>query len=281
MKKDVTKPLGITRCGNVEFRWGQRTYVMGIVNVDPDSFSGDGLSNAEAAIAQGKRFVAEGADIIDVGGESTRPNSSPTSVDEELRRVVPVIEKLASELSVPVSIDTYKSEVARRAVAAGARMTNDVWELKRDPKLANVAAEAGIPLVISQNQRDSKFRDFLPELIASLKGSIQAALDAGVAWDNIIIDPGVGFGKTVEQNVEIVRRLAELKVLGRPILLGTSRKSFIGHVLDLPVDQRLEGTAATVAIGIANGADIVRVHDVAQMVRVVRMSDAIVRGKPS
>ena len=281
MNSDSAKPLGITRCGNMEFRWGQRTYVMGIVNVDPDSFSGDGLRDADTAIVQGKRFAAEGADIIDVGGESTRPGFEPISAEQELGRVMPVIERLASELSVPVSIDTYKSEVARKAVAAGARMINDVWELKRDPKLARVAAEAGVPLVISQNQRDSRFHDFFPELIASLKRSIQVALDAGVAWDNIIIDPGVGFGKTAEQNVEIVRRLAELKVLGRPILLGTSRKSFIGHVLDLPVDQRLEGTAATVAIGIANGADIVRVHDVAQMVRVARMSDAIVRGKHS
>jgi len=281
MNIDSTKPLDITRCGNMEFRWGQRTYVMGIVNVDPDSFSGDGLCDADAAVVQGKRFAAEGADIIDVGGESTRPGFKSISIDEELGRVMPVIERLARELSVPVSIDTYKSEVARQAVAAGARMINDVWELKRDPKLARVAAEAGVPLVISQNQRESRFHDFLSELIASLKKSMQIALDAGVAWDNIIIDPGVGFGKTVEQNVEIVRRLAELKALGRPILLGTSRKSFIGHVLDLPVDQRLEGTAATVAIGIANGADMVRVHDVAQMVRVVKMSDAIVRGKQS
>jgi dihydropteroate synthase len=265
----------------MEFKWGQHTYIMGIVNVDPDSFSGDGLCDADAAIAQGKRFASEGADIIDVGGESTRPNAIPISIDEELRRVMPVIEKLTRELPVPVSIDTYKSEVARRAVAVGVRMINDVWELKRDPKLAHVAAEAGVPLVISQNQRDSKFHDFFPELIASLKKSIQVALDAGVDWGNIIIDPGVGFGKTAEQNVEIVRRLAELRMLGRPILLGTSRKSFIGHVLDLPADQRLEGTAATVAIGIANGADIVRVHDVAQMVKVVRMSDAIVRGKHS
>ena len=281
MNSDSAKPLGITRCGNMEFRWGQRTYVMGIVNVDPDSFSGDGLRDAESAIDQGKRFAAEGADIIDVGGESTRPGFKPVSADDELGRVMPVIERLASELSVPLSIDTYKSEVARKAVAAGARMINDVWELKRDPKLARVAAEAGVPLVISQNQRESHFQDFFPELIASLKRSIQVALDAGVNWSNIIIDPGVGFGKTAEQNVEIVRRLAELKALGRPILLGTSRKSFIGHALDLPVDQRLEGTAATVAIGIANGADIVRVHDVAQMVRVARMSDAITRGKYS
>ena len=281
MNSDSARPLGITRCGNMEFRWGQRTYVMGIVNVDPDSFSGDGLRDVESAIDQGKRFAAEGADIIDVGGESTRPGFEPISADEELGRVMPVIERLASELSVPLSIDTYKSEVARKAVAAGARMINDVWELKRDAKLARVAAEAGVPLVISQNQRESHFQDFFPELIASLKRSIQVALDAGVDWSNIIIDPGVGFGKTAEQNVGIVRRLAELKALGRPILLGTSRKSFIGHVLDLPVDQRLEGTAATVAIGIANGADMVRVHDVAQMVRVVRMSDAIVRDKPS
>ena len=273
-------PLGVTRCGNMEFRWGERTYVMGIVNVDPDSFSGDGLRDAETAISQARRFVSEGADIIDVGGESTRPNAGSISVDEELRRVIPVMERLAGELPVPLSIDTYKSEVARRAIAAGAMMVNDVWELKRDPGIARVAAEANVPLVISQNQRNSKFQDFFTELIASLKKSIQVALDAGVEQDNIIIDPGVGFGKTPEQNVEIVRRLAELKVLGRPILLGTSRKSFIGHVLDLPVDQRLEGTAATVAIGIANGADMVRVHDVAQMVRVVKMSDAIVRGKP-
>jgi len=281
MSSGSDNPLGTTRCGNTEFKWGQRTYVMGIVNVDPDSFSGDGLRDTDAAVAQARRFVAEGADIVDVGGESTRPNSKPLSMDEELRRVLPVIERLARETLVPVSIDTYKSEVARRAVAAGARMVNDIWELKRDPKLARVAAEAGVPLIISQNQRDSKFHDFFPELIASLKKSIQVALDAGVAWDNIIIDPGVGFGKTVEQNVEIVRRLAELKALGRPILLGTSRKSFIGRVLDLPVDQRLEGTSATVAIGIANGADIVRVHDVAQMVRVARMSDAIIRGNRS
>ena len=281
MSSDSANPLGITRCGNIEFRWGQRTYVMGIVNVDPDSFSGDGLRDVDAAVAQGHKFVAEGADIIDVGGESTRPDSRPISVEEELRRVMPVIERLAGTLPVPVSIDTYKVEVAREAVASGARMINDIWGLKRDPRLAGVAAKAGIPLIIMQNQRDTLFHDFFPELITSFKRSVQLALDAGVDWSNIIIDPGVGFGKTVEQNIEIVRRLEGLKVLGRPILLGTSRKSFIGHVLDLPVDQRLEGTAATVAIGIANGADMVRVHDVAQMVRVVRMSDAIVRGKPS
>jgi len=267
------------RCGNAVFTWGERTYVMGIVNVAPDSFSGDGLSDADAAVAQGKRLVAEGADIVDVGGESTRPNYTPVSVEEELRRVLPVVERLARDLPVPVSVDTYKSVVAREAVAVGARMVNDVWGLKRDPALAKVAAENGVPLVVTQNQRDGRFRDFVPDLVADLRRSVQVALYAGVERGNIIVDPGVGFGKTVDQNLEIVRRLAELKTLGFPILLGTSRKSFIGLVLALPAEQRLEGTAASVAIGIANGADMVRVHDVAQMVRVVRMSDAIVRGR--
>lgn len=273
--------LGVTRCGNVEFRWGQRTYVMGVVNVAPDSFSGDGLRSVDDAVAQARRFVAEGADIIDVGGESTRPDFTPISIEEELERVLPVVERLANELPVPVSVDTYKSAVARDAVVAGARMINDVWGLKRDPEIAQVAADSGIPLVITQNQRDASFHHFFPELVADLERSLQLALKAGVEWSNIIVDPGVGFGKTVEQNLEIVRRLSELKSLGRPILLGTSRKSFIGLVLDLPVDQRLEGTAASIAIGIANGADMVRVHDTGQMVRVVRMSDAIIRGRSS
>ena len=272
---------GTTRCGNTEFVWGRKTYVMGIVNVAPDSFSGDGLAGVEEAVARGLRMVEDGADIVDVGGESTRPDFTPVPVEEELKRVLPVVERLARELTVPVSIDTYKSEVACEAVAAGARMVNDVWGLKKDPGLAKVAADNGLPLVITQNQRGAEFKEFFHELIVDLERSMQLALDAGVDSSNIIIDPGVGFGKTVEQNLEVVRRLAELKSLGRPILLGTSRKSFIGHVLDLPVEQRLEGTAASVAIGIANGADIVRVHDVAEMMRVVRMSDAIVRGKDS
>ena len=272
------KPATI-KCGDLEFRWGERTYVMGIVNATPDSFSGDGLSDADAAVAQAKQFVAEGADIIDVGGESTRPDFTPVSADEELGRVLPVIERLAKELPVPVSIDTYKADIAEKAVAAGAGMINDVWGLKRDPDIAGIAAEYGVPIVITQNQRDGSFGDLMPELIADLERSISVAQKAGVERNSIIIDPGVGFGKTVEQNLEIVRRLSDLKSLGRPILLGTSRKSFIGLVLDLPVEQRMEGTAASIAIGIANGADIVRVHDVAQMVRVIKMSDAIVRGR--
>ena len=272
------QPLAPTRCGNTEFRWGEHTYVMGVLNLTPDSFSGDGLgSDLEAVVAQARRFVAEGADIIDVGGESTRPDSKPVSVSEELGRVIPAIERLAGELSVPISIDTYKSQVARRAVAAGARMINNVWGLKQDPGLAQVAAEAGVPLVLASNQRDKPCPDIIAEVVSSLKKSIKLARAAGVAEQDIIIDPGIGFGKSLEQNLELIGRLAELKSLGRPILLGTSRKSVIGLVLDLPVDERLLGTAATVAIGIANGADMVRVHDVKEMVQVCRMSDAIIR----
>ena len=278
MNEDMGKPLGITRCGDKEFRWGERTYIMGVINVSPDSFSGDGLVGVEATLAQAKRFVAEGADIIDIGGESTRPGSTPISIDEELRRVIPVIERLASEIPLPLSIDTYKSEVAQRAVASGAQMINDIWGLKHDHRLAEVAAERGIPIILMSNQRDSPCQDIIPEVISTLKKSMELALKLGVSWENIIIDPGIGFGKTLEQNLEVVNHLDELKSLGRPILIGTSRKSMIGLVLDLPPEQRLEGTAATIALSIASGADMVRVHDVAQMVRVCRMSDAIVRG---
>lgn len=270
--------LGITRCGSMEFNWGERTFIMGIVNFTPDSFSGDGLGNdIDAALSQARRFIEEGADIIDVGGESTRPESAPISADEEAKRVIPLIEKLAKEATVPISIDTYRSEVARRALEAGAAMVNGVWGFQRDEKLPQVAAEWGVPVVITSNQRETAYDEILPEVIASLRKDINLALDAGVAWENIIIDPGIGFGKTVEGNLELIRRLGELRVLGRPILLGTSRKSVIGLVLDLPADQRLEGTAATIAVGIANGADMVRVHDVLQMVRVSKMTDAIVR----
>ena len=267
------------RCGNTEFRWGERTYIMGVLNLTPDSFSGDGLSaDTDAALAQARRFAAQGADIIDIGGESTRPNGQTISADEEIKRVIPAIERLAGEVSVPISIDTYKASVARRAVAAGARMINDVWGLRQDAGLARVAAEAGLPLVLTSNQRDEPAADIISGVVSDLERAIRQAIAAGVPRECIIIDPGIGFGKSLKQNLEILRRLAELKQLGRPILLGTSRKSMIGLVLDLPVGERLLGTAATVAIGIANGADIVRVHDVKQMREVSRMSDAIVRG---
>ena len=270
-----------TRCGNTEFRWGERTYVIGICNLSPDSFAGDGIgSDIEAAVAQAKRMVAEGADIIDVGGESTRPGTEQKSVDDvddELRLVIPVIERLASELTVPISIDSYKSAIASRALKAGAAMINDIWGLKRDPRIAKVAAEAGVPIILMSNQRDAPCHDIMAKVTYDLERSISLAIKSGIAEPNIIIDPGIGFGKTLEQNLEIIHRLAELKSLGRPILLGTSRKSVIGLVLDLPADQRLEGTAATIAIGIANGVDMVRVHDVKPTMRVCRMSDAIIR----
>jgi dihydropteroate synthase len=254
---------------------------MGIINLSPDSFSGDGLGNdIEAVVDQARRFVADGADIIDVGGESTRPGKEPLpidDIDDELRLVIPAIERLAGEIPVPISIDTYKSGVASRALKAGAAVINDIWGLKRDPRLADSAAEAGVPVILMSNQRDAPCRDIMPGIISDLERSNGLARKAGVPEPNIIIDPGIGFGKTLEQNLEIIRRLTELKVLGKPILLGTSRKSLIGLVLDLPADQRLEGTAATIAIGIAHGADMVRVHDVKQMARVCRMSDAIIR----
>jgi len=270
-----------TRCGSLELRWGERTYVMGIINLSPDSFSGDGLgANIEAAVAQAKCFVADGADIIDVGGESTRPGTEPKTIDDvegELQLVIPVIERLASEISAPISIDSYKPKVALQALKAGAKMINDIWGLKKSPLLAQIADEAGVPIILMSNQRDAPVQDIMPTIISDLERAIALVRQNGVPEHNIIIDPGIGFGKTLEQNLEMMRRLAELKVLRKPILLGSSRKSVIGLVLNLPADQRIEGTAATIAIGIANGADMVRVHDVEEMVRVCRMSDAIIR----
>lgn len=278
----MKKLLPATRCGNTEFRWGERTYIMGVCNLSPDSFSGDGLGDdIEATLAQAKRMVAEGADIIDIGGESTRPGTEPLSadvIDDELRLVIPAIARLAGELPVPLSIDTYKAEVASRAVKAGASMINDIWGLKRDHGIARIAAEAGVPIILMANQRDAPPRvGIMAKVISDLETGINLALKAGVAGENIIIDPGIGFGKSLEQNLELINRLAELKHLGRPVLLGTSRKAVIGSVLDLPPDHRLEGSLAATAIGIANGADMVRVHDVRQTALVCRMSDAIIR----
>ena len=272
--------LPATRCGNIAFRWGEKTYVMGVVNLSPDSFSGDGIGdNVEAAVEQARRMVAEGADIIDVGGESTRPGTRPTdSVDQELRLVVPAIERIAAAITVPVSIDTYKAVVATRALEAGAAMINDIWGLKRDPALARLAAEKGVPIILMANQRDAPPKaGIVGKVLADLRAGIKTCVEAGVPPENIIVDPGIGFGKSLEQNLELINRLGELKALGKPILLGTSRKSMIGMVLDLPPEKRLEGNLAVTAIGIANGADMVRVHDVRQTVLVCRMSDAIIR----
>lgn len=275
----TTSPPPIT-IGSREFAWGQRTYIMGIVNVTPDSFSGDGLAlDVEKAVRQAIQMREDGADIIDVGGESTRPGAEELPAEEEMRRVLPVVERLAKELDIPISVDTYKANVARAALEAGAHMLNDVHGLRRDPALAKVATEAGVSVVAMHNQRGRDFHDTIGDIVAGLLESLRIAREAGLPEDRVIVDPGFGFGWTVEQNLEMLRRLPELGVLGRPILIGTSRKSTIGAVLgDLPAGERLEGTAASVAISIAHGADIVRVHDVREMVRVVRMTDAIVRG---
>jgi dihydropteroate synthase len=252
---------------------------MGIVNVTPDSFSGDGLGfDSEAAVRQAVQMREDGADIIDVGGESTRPGAEELPVGEEMRRVVPVIERLARELNIPIGADTYKAEVARAAIGAGAHMINDIHGFRREPGIARVAAEAGVPAIAMHNQRGRNFRDTVGDIVAGLLESLRIAREAGLPKERIIVDPGFGFGWTVEQNLEMLRRLPELRVLGRPVLVGTSRKSTIGAVLgDLPVEDRLEGTAASVAVAIARGADIVRVHDLKEMARVVRVADAVVR----
>lgn len=266
-------------CGGREFVWGSRTYVMGVVNVTPDSFSGDGLAGrVDDAVEQAVGFEAEGADIIDVGAESTRPGHAPVSVEEELSRLLPALEGIVRSVSIPASVDTYKPEVARRAVECGASMINDVWGPKVGEGMAEVAAETGLPLVLMHNQDGTAYDDVVPDVAESLRRAAETAMAAGVRREGIILDPGIGFGKTADHNLQILGRLKELKELGYPLLVGTSRKSTIGLVLDLPVEERLEGTAATVALAIAGGADIVRVHDVREMTRVARMSDAIVRG---
>jgi dihydropteroate synthase len=282
----VTETLASTRIGPADFRWGERTYVMGIINATPDSFSGDGvLANDGApdtvatAVAQGRRMVAEGADLLDVGGESTRPGHAPVDAAEERRRVVPVVAALRAALpETPISIDTTKPEVAAAALDAGAHLLNDVWGVGGDAGMATLAAERGVPLIVMHNRAQPRYDDLMTELVADLRAALERAVRLGVEPDRLIVDPGFGFGKTPEHNLAVLRELATLRALGRPILLGTSRKSTLGRVLGLPVGDRLEATLATTAIGIANGADVVRVHDVRENVRAARMSDAIVRG---
>jgi dihydropteroate synthase len=284
--------------GSFTFNWGSRTYVMGILNVTPDSFSGDGIiakgDAVEIAVEQAKNFLANGADILDVGGESTRPGSAPVNADEEMDRVIPVIQALNKNFpEAIISIDTYKAKVAEEAVHAGAHIINDVWGLRADDDLALVAAKYKTPVILMHNRsnpvsvevrekfgkayKGAEYENLIEDVNHDLMDSVALAQKAGVAESYIILDPGVGFGKTREHNLELINRLGEIRELGYPILLGTSRKSFIGFTLDLPADQRVEGTAATVAVGISRGADIIRVHDVKEMTRVAKMTDAIVR----
>lgn len=283
------------------FDWGARTCVMGILNVTPDSFSGDGLRVDEAgfverALSQAAEFMEAGADILDVGGESTRPGSTPLSAEEEKQRVVPVIEAIARELpGAVVSIDSFKADVAAAALDAGAHMINDVWGLRADPAMGPLAAERGAPVILMHNRSrpsalivdrlggsylGAEYEDFLEDVASEMQALAQGALDAGIPQDQIILDPGIGFGKTVAQNLTLINRLDRFKALGYPILSGPSRKSFIGRVLDLPPEERLEGTAAAVALSIVRGADIVRVHDTGAMVRIARMTDALLRAEP-
>ncbi len=293
--------------GSHTLTWGERTYVMGILNITPDSFSGDGLyptSSAsgspesptviQAVVEIARGFLAAGADILDVGGESTRPGSQPVDAWAEKQRVIPVIRAIAAELpEALISIDTWKADVAAEALESGAAIVNDVWGLRLDPQLAGVAARAGTPVILMHNRskpanvevRDrlgkayigAQYDNLLEDIKRDLMDSVQIARSAGIPDERILLDPGIGFGKTIEQNLELINRLDEIRALGFPILLGASRKSFIGYTLDLPPGQRVEGTAAAIAVGITRGADIVRVHDVEAMVRVVRMTDAIVR----
>jgi dihydropteroate synthase len=272
------------RIGRRTFAWGDRTYLMGIVNATPDSFSGDGILALDrgdpisAATALGRRMADEGADILDVGGESTRPGHEPVAVDEELRRVVPVIRALRDALpDLPLSIDTTKAAVAEAALDAGADMVNDVWGVDPETALLRLVAEREVPLVLMHNRREPRYRNVVAEVITDLERAIEAALASGVAEDRVIVDPGIGFGKTAEQNLALLHRLDTLRLLGRPTLLGTSRKSTIGLILDLPPDQRLEGTLATTALAVAAGVDLVRVHDIEANRRVARVSDAIRR----
>ena len=297
------RPLqGTLKIGAAQFQWGSRTYVMGILNVTPDSFSGDGViaSSNEfvgRAVERAEELIDDGADILDIGGESTRPGSQPVSAREELSRVIPVIQAVRRRSRLPISIDTYRGETASAALDAGADLVNDVWGLRMDAEMKRVAAARRAPVVVMHNRSKPKdavqtdrlggryvgveYTDLMGEVIRELREQIELAQDAGIPEDKIIVDPGIGFGKTVEQNLELIDRLGELRVLGCPILLGPSRKGFIGYTLDLPVQERVEGTAAAIALGIERGVDIVRVHDVKQMVRVAKMTDAIVRKSKS
>jgi len=276
-------PAALTIRG-LELQFGTRTYVMGILNATPDSFSGDGLLrhgavDVGAAVAHAERMVAEGADLLDVGGESTRPGHVPVDAAEESDRIVGLIGALRASLpDVPISVDTTKPEVARAALTAGADLINDVAAVTADASLAGIAAEHGVPYVLMHGRAEARYRDIVNEVVDDLARALDRAVAAGCPRHRLIVDPGVGFGKTAEQNLALLRGLAHLRVLGRPVLLGTSRKSTIGRVLGSAEEDRLEGTLVTTALGIAAGVDIVRVHDVAANVRAARMSDAIVRG---
>ena len=281
--KNISKTHYTIRCRKRTFKLGKQTLLMGVLNVTPDSFSDGGLFlDREKAIAQGLKMVEEGADLIDIGGESTKPGSKPLGLEEELRRVIPVIEALAKEVDVPISIDTYKSTVAKKAIEAGAQMINDISGLHFDPDLAHVASKEDVPLILMHTrgtpetmQKDVHYESLLSEILQYLRESIRRAESAGLDPGQIVIDPGIGFGKNLEDNLLIIKNLQEFRILGKPILLGTSRKTFIGKILHAEVTERLEGTLSSIAIGVLNGAHIIRCHDVLQAKRAIAVADAI------
>lgn len=264
------------RCGDYALNLNEKTLIMGILNVTPDSFSDGGNYNeVETAVRHAKEMASSGADIIDIGGESTRPGFAKVSVEEELERVIPMIQAVSREVKLPISIDTYKAEVAKQAIEAGAHIINDVWGAKAEPKIAEVAAHYNVPIILMHNRDNTNYRNLMADMITDLYESVKIAKDAGVRDENIILDPGIGFAKTPEQNLEAMRNLEQLNVLGYPVLLATSRKSFIGHVLDLPVEERVEGTGASICLGIEKGCEMIRVHDVKEMARMAKMMDAM------
>ena len=265
------------------YTWGLKTYVMGIINVTNDSFSGDGIGyDPEVVTEQALKFQDEGADFIDVGGESTRPpgiynDVKKVTAQEEIKRIAPVIKLMSSKLNIPISIDTYKSDVARCALESGAALINDIWGLKNDSGMIDVVVDYECPIIVMHNQENSIYHNLIKDIKLKLGTTIELAVMRGIKKENIILDPGIGFGKTPEQNIDVMKHLDEFGDLGHPLLIGTSRKSFIGHVLDVPIGDRFEGTAATVALAIRSGVDIVRVHDVKEMAKVSKMADAIIR----
>jgi len=265
--------------GNKEFKIGERTYIMGILNFTPDSFSDGGkFDNIDAAVEHVKKMIDDGADIIDIGGESTRPNHTPVEEAEEISRVIPIIKAIREKFNIPISIDTYKAKVAEKALEAGANLINDVWGFKKEKDIAKIAAKYNVPCCLMHNRDNEDYKNLIEDILDDLRESIKIAKEAGVRDENIILDPGIGFAKTYEQNLETMNKLQRFKELGYPILLGTSRKRMIGLTLDLPVEERVEGTVATTVIGIMKDAcDFVRVHDVLENSRAAKMTDAIVR----
>lgn len=274
---------GVIPCRNLSLDLRSRTHIMGILNVTPDSFSDGGrYTSTRTAVERAMEMVREGADLIDIGGESTRPGAERVTLEEELARVVPVVKALVAEgLPVPISVDTYKAEVARQAMEAGAHIVNDIWGFQGDPGLQQVALDFGCPVILMHNRRETAYTDFIPDVLDDLRRSVDIALQAGVRPEHIILDPGLGFAKTMEHNLHLFSNLHRIAELGYPVLLGASRKSFIQKTLGRPAQEVLEGTAATTTLGIAQGCSIVRVHDVAEMKRVALMTDAIVRGGKS